>query len=202
MIMLQKQWIILVVQDAIDHCIIIRWLQKFHLVCNNLNDQARSGKPKNMDSKAVLKVTKANLASSNLKVSGGFNIIHHFHDLSTSIHSYQIVPHVTKILQNLYTHPSNSSFLKFNKYIRTVEIFLIKCSLASQLTIIKTLTVVDKKWSHRFFLFLAFWTISLLALRYPIPEFINWKEEEKKKKLKISSRVQQSYDFIQRKDVD
>ena len=43
---------------------VTRWLKKFHLGCKNLNDQANSGKTKNMDSKSMLQAIEADLVSS------------------------------------------------------------------------------------------------------------------------------------------
>ena len=59
-----------------------------------------SGRSKIMNS-------KANLVSSSRGVSGELsisqsNIFHHFHNLSKSIWSFWIVPHIIKILQNFW----------------------------------------------------------------------------------------------------
>ena len=54
-----------------------------------------------MDSEAALKTTDANLEISTQKVSqSGF--VRHFFDLGKIILSHLIVPHVRKILQNLW----------------------------------------------------------------------------------------------------
>ena len=72
-----------------------------------------------MDSKAVLQAMEANPLSSIWRVSGELSlsqssVVYHLHDLGKSIQSCQIVPHVTKILQNfwliliiLYCHIAN-----------------------------------------------------------------------------------------------
>ena len=74
-----------------DHSTVTRWLQNFtHSVCKNLDDQTRSGRPKNIDSEAVLKAIETNLASSTQRVSGKLvislsHMVHHLRDLSKSI---------------------------------------------------------------------------------------------------------------------
>ena len=40
---------------AVEHSAVTRWVEKFCLGCKNLNSQTRSGRPKTMDSKAMLK---------------------------------------------------------------------------------------------------------------------------------------------------
>ena len=92
-------------EGAVDYS--TRWFKKFYSGGKNLDDQTRSGRPKIVDSKAVLKAREANLVSSTWRVSGEFDIspssVHHYlHDLGQSIQSCQIVPHVTKILQNFW----------------------------------------------------------------------------------------------------
>ena len=57
--------------------------------------------------KPLFQATNANSVSSTWKVSGGLsilhsNLIHYFRNLSKSIRSCQIVPHVMKILQNFW----------------------------------------------------------------------------------------------------
>ena len=47
-------------EGAVDHNTVIRWLQKFCLRCKNLDDQAKSGRPKTVDSKAVLQTIVVN----------------------------------------------------------------------------------------------------------------------------------------------
>ena len=41
-------------EGAVDHSTVTRWFKKFCLGCKNLNDQARSSRPKTMDSKVTL----------------------------------------------------------------------------------------------------------------------------------------------------
>ena len=79
-------------------------VQDFCSGCKNLNNQARPSKPKTMGSEAVLQPTEANLMSSTQRISDEVdishsNVVHHFHNLGKSIHSSQIVPHITKIFQ-------------------------------------------------------------------------------------------------------
>ena len=62
-----------------------------------------------MDSEIVLQSMKANPASSTQRVSGEFDmskssVVLHLHDLSQSILSCQIMPHITKILKLFTFH--------------------------------------------------------------------------------------------------
>ena len=61
-------------EGAVDHNTVTRWFKKFRSGCKNLDDQARSGMPKNMSSKAVLQAIEANWASSTRRVSGKMGI--------------------------------------------------------------------------------------------------------------------------------
>ena len=75
--------------------------------CKNLEDQRMLDRPKNKDSKAVFQVTETDLASRTWRVSSKHSIsqssvIHHRHHLQKRTQSCQIVPHVIKILQNLW----------------------------------------------------------------------------------------------------
>ena len=68
------------------HSTVSRWLKKFDLACKNVDDQARSGRPKIVDSEAVLQALDANLASNPRTVSGELdiwqsNVVGHLHDL-------------------------------------------------------------------------------------------------------------------------
>ena len=56
----------------------------------DLNDQARSGRPKTMDSKALQQAIEANPGTSIPKVSSELgipesNVVQHFHDLRKNI---------------------------------------------------------------------------------------------------------------------
>ena len=48
-----------VCETKVDHSTVSRWLKKFCSGCMNLNDQAKSGRPKTMDSESVLQAMKA-----------------------------------------------------------------------------------------------------------------------------------------------
>ena len=50
-------------EDAVNHSIINRWFKKFHLDCKNLDIQARSGRPKTVDSETMLHAIEANPVS-------------------------------------------------------------------------------------------------------------------------------------------
>ena len=104
-------------EKAVIHSTISRLCKKFCSGCQNHSDQAKSAKPKNMDSKAILQAWVKNLASSTWRVSGKLSIsqssiVCHFHDLSKSIWSYQILSHI-KILQNFWLTKVVSSCSKF-----------------------------------------------------------------------------------------
>ena len=86
-------------------CTVNKWLKKLQSGCKTFDDQAWSDKPKAVDSETVLQAIKANLASSDRRVSGElgilqFNVVGHFHDFNKIIRNFRIVPHDTKILQN------------------------------------------------------------------------------------------------------
>ena len=49
---------------AVDHSTVTMWKKKFGSSCKNLDYQVKSGKPKIMDSKAVLLAVNTNLAGS------------------------------------------------------------------------------------------------------------------------------------------
>ena len=51
-----------------------RWFQKTCLGCKDFYNQVRLGRPKTMDSDAVLQAIEANLASISWKLSGKFSI--------------------------------------------------------------------------------------------------------------------------------
>ena len=42
-------------KSTVNHSTVTRWFKKFHSSCKNLDDQARSGRAKNLDSEAMLK---------------------------------------------------------------------------------------------------------------------------------------------------
>ena len=61
-------------ESAVDHSTLTRWFKKFCFGCKNLDDQARFGKPKTMDSEVVSQTTAANPVSSTWRVSGELGI--------------------------------------------------------------------------------------------------------------------------------
>ena len=50
-------------EGTVYHSAVIRWFKKFCLGCKNLNNQARSGRPKTMNSKDVIEAIEAYLDS-------------------------------------------------------------------------------------------------------------------------------------------
>ena len=83
-----------------------QWIRRL-VGTKNLNNQAKPGKPKTMDSKAMPWAIKANPVSNTQQVSGEldisqFSVVCHLYNLSKIIWSYWIVLHVTKILQNFW----------------------------------------------------------------------------------------------------
>ena len=61
-------------EGIVDPRRVTRWLKKFHACCRKLNNRAMSGRPKTVDSKALLYVVDVNLVSSTQRVSGELNI--------------------------------------------------------------------------------------------------------------------------------
>ena len=83
-------------KGVVDHSIVTRWLKKFSSGCKNLDNQARSSRPKNVDAEAALLAIEINLLSSTERVSGNLRIsqsslFHHFHNLDKSIQKFQIM---------------------------------------------------------------------------------------------------------------
>ena len=69
-------------EGKVDHSTVTRWFKKFHTGRKDLNNQARSDRPKSMDSMAVLEAIEANLASNTWRVSDKLvisqsSVIHH-----------------------------------------------------------------------------------------------------------------------------
>ena len=94
-------------EGAVDHATVTRWLQSFCSGCKNLDNQAKSGRPKTVNPGAVLQAIEANTASSTQRVSSELSllqssIVDHIHNLSKNIWSCWIVSHVAKILQNFW----------------------------------------------------------------------------------------------------
>ena len=77
--------------------------EKFRSSRKNLDDQARSGRPKTIDFEDVLLSIAVNPVSNTWRVSGElvilqFRVVNHLHNLGKSIPCCQIVSHITKIL--------------------------------------------------------------------------------------------------------
>ena len=90
-------------EGAVEHNTVTGWFKKFHSSCKSLDNQTRSIVSKNVDSKAVLQATEANLVSCIQRVSGEldisqFSVVRHLHDLGKSTWSCQIVLQVIKTL--------------------------------------------------------------------------------------------------------
>ena len=52
-------------EGAVDHNRVTRGSKKFNLGCKDLDDQAKSDRPKSMDSKVILQARRENLTSSS-----------------------------------------------------------------------------------------------------------------------------------------
>ena len=77
---------------AVDHSTVTKWSKKFHSSCMYLDNQARSGRPKTVDSKVLLQANEVNPASSILRVSGELSIsqsrvVYYLHSFSKNIDS-------------------------------------------------------------------------------------------------------------------
>ena len=76
--------------------------------CKNIDNQARSVRPKTMYSKVMLEAIEGNLVSSIWRVSGELGIwlssvFYYLHNLDKSIWIFWIVPHILlQILQNFW----------------------------------------------------------------------------------------------------
>ena len=94
-------------EGTADHSTVTSWFKKICSGYKNLNNQLRSGRPKTIDSKAMLQIIDANPTNKTWRVSGEHSIsqssvVCDLHDVGKNIQSYWIVPHVVKILQNLW----------------------------------------------------------------------------------------------------
>ena len=89
-------------EGAVDHNSITRWLKKFRRGCKNFDDQGISNRPKSVDSKALLSAKEANLASCTQRESIELGILQSPSQHSKIFKCCQIVPHITKILQNFW----------------------------------------------------------------------------------------------------
>ena len=57
-------------EGAVDRNTVNRWFKKFHAGCKNLNEQARSDRPKSVDSDSKLQAVASNSATSTRRVPG------------------------------------------------------------------------------------------------------------------------------------
>ena len=69
-------------EGTADQSTVSRWFKKFHSGCKNINDQAKSGRLRSMDSGAMFLTIEANPVSSIRAVSGKLSIsqssaVHH-----------------------------------------------------------------------------------------------------------------------------
>ena len=99
-------------EGTIDHSTVTKWFKEFCSVCMNLDDQARSAKPKTVDFEAI----ETNLESSTWRVSGDLgisqsNVVGLLLDLNKSIQSCLIVPCYQNI-PKLWTRPCIRPSLK------------------------------------------------------------------------------------------
>ena len=60
-----KSFVVQKVKGAVDYSTVTRWFKKFPLDCKNLEDQAKSSRPKSMDS--MLQAIEANLVTQSDK---------------------------------------------------------------------------------------------------------------------------------------
>ena len=94
-------------EGAVDYSPVIRLFQKFHLGYKNVDDQARSGWPKIVDSETTFQAIVANQAINNRRRSGELGIsqssvVCHLHDLGKSMQNHRILSYNIKILQNFW----------------------------------------------------------------------------------------------------
>ena len=108
------------------------WFKKFHSFCKQLEDYARTSRPKTVDSYAVLKAVETNTASSNQRVSGEFsishcNVVRLCRGLCKSIWIFRIVPNNNKILQNFWltirhTHTHTHIYIYISKTVKLATV--------------------------------------------------------------------------------
>ena len=75
-------------EGAVDHTTLTRWFKKFLSDQKNFDNQAKSGRPKTMDSEAI----RANQINFTWRVLGELiisqsSVVCHLHDLNKSNHS-------------------------------------------------------------------------------------------------------------------
>ena len=84
-------------KNAADDSLVTRWLKKFCSGCENLNSLASLGRPKTVDSEAMLPVIEANPANSTLL---WHLIVSYDSSPSQPWQKHLDLKHVCKILQN------------------------------------------------------------------------------------------------------
>ena len=87
-------------KGSVDQSTVTRWLNKFHLGCKNLNNQAKSDRSKTMVSKVTLLAIETNPGGSTQRVSGKLHIsqssvVHLLCNLGKNTWSCPIVPHIS-----------------------------------------------------------------------------------------------------------
>ena len=127
---------------------------------------SKSSRPKSVDPKAVLQAIEANPVRRTWRVSGEFiisqSMVLHLHDPSKSIWSYQIVPHVTKILQNFWLT------------LVCLSLFQINTQKMASLKFSKNLRNSSSDNSLHFHPCLTFVSRLLTALRGHRPRILSW----------------------------
>ena len=106
----------------VDHSTVIRWLKKFHLVCNELDNQAKSSRTIIINSEAVPRALK--VTPERIKWTQNFTA--QCRSLSTwsqqrKPRTYWIMPHVTKIMQNFNSLLNRGHKIMLNAYYVKVK---------------------------------------------------------------------------------
>ena len=96
-----------------------RWFMKILVGLQELQQLGRSGKPKSVDSEAVLQAIEINLGSSIWRTSISHSPVRFvtFMTLANGIWSCWIVPHITKILQNFWLTLVYSILKEWNIFV-------------------------------------------------------------------------------------
>ena len=85
-------------QGAVNHCKVSRQLKKFRSGCKNFDDQATSGRTKNINSQAVPQAIETKPTSSSGKISGDVSIL-----------QFRVVRHLPALSDNASRYQSSSS---------------------------------------------------------------------------------------------
>ena len=93
------------VESTVNYSTVTKYFKRFCLGGKNLDDQARSCRPKIVDSEVMLQAIEANPASSTQRVSGKLSIsqsgmVQHFHNICKSSWHCSIVLHIIKMSKN------------------------------------------------------------------------------------------------------